>query len=96
MGLTVFSADTLKAISDLQLSSSPQAIFKVCPPSRLDYRACHGCRKMTLYIKMADWNSNELHKAIYIRLADKTRFGLPKRNTNKYCYYITQTFDSSR
>ena len=37
-----YSADALKAISDLQLGSRPRAILKIRPPSSLDYRARHG------------------------------------------------------
>ena len=37
-----YSADALKAVSDLQLGSCPQAILKIRLPSSLDYRARHG------------------------------------------------------
>ena len=37
-----YSADALKAVSDLQLGSRPQAILKIRLPSSLDYRAHHG------------------------------------------------------
>ena len=37
-----YSADALKAVSDLQLGSCPRAILKIRPPSSLDYRARHG------------------------------------------------------
>ena len=36
------SADTMKAITDLQSDNCAQAILKIRPPSSLDYRACHG------------------------------------------------------
>ena len=38
----VFGADALKAVSDLQLGSCPQAILKVRQPSSLVYRPRHG------------------------------------------------------
>ena len=37
-----YSADALKAVSDLQLGSCPQAILKVRQPSSLVYRPRHG------------------------------------------------------
>ena len=51
-----YSADALKAISDLQLGSRPRAILKIHPPSSLDYRARHGLQTsihfndMTLFV----------------------------------------------
>ena len=36
------SADTMKAITDLQSGSRPRSILKIRPPSSLDYRARHG------------------------------------------------------
>ena len=37
-----YSADPLKAVSNLRLVPYPRAILKIRPPSSLDYRARHG------------------------------------------------------
>ena len=37
-----YSADPLKAVSNLRLVPYPRAILKIRPPSSLDYRAHHG------------------------------------------------------
>ena len=37
-----YSADPLKAVSNLRLVPNPRAILKIRPPSSLDYRAWHG------------------------------------------------------
>ena len=47
-----YSADALKAISDLQLGSCPRAILKIHPPSSLDYRARHGPQTKVVFIRM--------------------------------------------
>ena len=47
-----YSADALKAVSDLQLSSLPQVILKIHPPSSLDYRARHGPQTIFLFISL--------------------------------------------
>ena len=45
-----YSADALKAVSDLQLGSCPQAILKVRQPSSLVYRPRHGVLPKLLQI----------------------------------------------
>ena len=37
-----YGADPLKVDSDLRLFPYPQAIFKICPSSCLEYRVHHG------------------------------------------------------
>ena len=48
--------DALKAISDLQLGSRPQAILNIRPPSILDYIARHGPQTEQNAIKILKYN----------------------------------------
>ena len=49
-----YSADALKAISDLQLGSRPRAILKFRPPSSLDYKACQGPQTGTIRMHLCN------------------------------------------
>ena len=44
-----YSADALKAISDIQLGYRPRAILKIRPPSSWDCRVRHGPQTIHIY-----------------------------------------------